>query len=130
MSQLPFALPCRPASSPSLVAYVLVAEFDIDKGSTVRHCYPDTSIMDSVYTSDYFANNMLPEGAHNRSHDWTYMLLHRNFPQLDEVTDQVDVLYPIFSASNSIPSTFGYILTPNLQLRPYLKVDSCYMGSI
>ena len=88
MSHLPFALPSRPASSPDLVAYVLVAEFDIDKGSTVRHCYPDSSIMDNRYTSDYFANNMLPEGAHNRSHDWTYMLLHRQHPQLDEVDNK------------------------------------------
>lgn len=85
MSHLPFELPTRPASSPPLVEYVLVAEFDIDKGSTVRHCYPSSSIFDETYTSDYFANNMLPEGAHNRTHDWTYMLLHRSRPQLDEV---------------------------------------------
>lgn len=28
---------------------------------------------------------MLPEGAHNREQDWTYMLLNRNEAQLDEV---------------------------------------------
>jgi hypothetical protein len=28
---------------------------------------------------------MLPEGAHNREQDWTYMLLNRNERQLDEV---------------------------------------------
>jgi hypothetical protein len=28
---------------------------------------------------------MLPEGAHNRSEDWTYMVLNRDGPQIDEV---------------------------------------------
>jgi hypothetical protein len=63
-----FDLPFRPDSSPNLVEYILLAEFDIDKGSIIQHCYPSHDIMDKeTYTADYFANNMLPEGAHNRS---------------------------------------------------------------
>jgi hypothetical protein len=32
-----------------------------------------------------FADYMLPEGAHNRVEDWTYMVLRRAGPQIDEV---------------------------------------------
>ena len=38
--------------------YVVLAEFDINTGSTVRHQYP-SKIID--YTEDWLAENMLPE---------------------------------------------------------------------
>ena len=33
---------------------------------------------------DSFAEYMLPEGAHNRVEDWTYMILNRTRPQVEE----------------------------------------------
>lgn len=64
-----------------LVEYILVAEFDIDSGSTVRHCFP--SEIDG-YERDFFAEHMLPEGVHNRESDHSYMLLNRGSRQIDE----------------------------------------------
>ena len=65
-----------------LVDHILLAEFDIDTGSTVRHQYPNPV---DGYQNDWFAELMLPEGAHNRERDWTYIFLNRDQPQLDEV---------------------------------------------
>ncbi len=64
-----------------LVDYVLVAEFDIDTGSTLRHQYP-TNI--PHYKADWFAEHMLPEGAHNRDVDYTYIFLNRKAKHVDE----------------------------------------------
>ena len=69
-----------------LVDYVVLAEFDIDTGSTVRHQFPSPI---PGYSEDYFANNMLPEGAHNRDSDHTYLLLNRNSRQLGGQSCQV-----------------------------------------
>ena len=59
-----------------------LAEFDIDTGSTVRHQFPETV---PGYKNDWFAELMLPEGAHNRDKDWTYIFLNRDQRQIDEV---------------------------------------------
>jgi hypothetical protein len=64
-----------------VVDYVLLAEFDIDTGSTLRHQYP-ANIPD--YKADWFAEHMLPEGAHNREIDYTYIFLNRNGDHIDE----------------------------------------------
>lgn len=58
-----------------VVDYILLAEFDINTGSTLRHQYPNTIL---GYADDWFAENMLPEGVHNREFDWNYMFLNRN----------------------------------------------------
>jgi hypothetical protein len=63
--------------SHKLVEYILLAEFDIDTGSTLKIQYP--SRIDG-YSDDWFAENMLPEGAHNRDADLTYLLLNRASP--------------------------------------------------
>ena len=65
-----------------LVDYIILAEFDIDTGSTVRHVYPNSI---PEYKNDWFAEYMLPEGAHNREIDWTYIFLNRENPQINEV---------------------------------------------
>lgn len=44
------------------VSHLLVAEFDIDKGSVLRHTYPRELGM----ASSALAEAMLPEGAHLR----------------------------------------------------------------
>lgn len=59
----------------NLCEYIVLAEFDIDTGSTVRHMFPSPI---PNYAADWFAENMLPEGVHNRSIDYTYMFLNRN----------------------------------------------------
>lgn len=63
-----------------LVDYILLAEFDIDTGSTVRHIFPKPI---PNYSNDYFADYMLPEGAHNRDSDHTFIFLNRDAPQSD-----------------------------------------------
>lgn len=64
-----------------LVDYIILAEFDIDTGSTVRHQYP-TNIPD--YKVDWFAEFMLPEGAHNRDLDFNFIFLNRDAPHADQ----------------------------------------------
>ncbi len=51
------------AGAPKLVDHILLAEFDVDTGSTVKYKYPGHV---PGYSDDFFANFMLPEGAHNR----------------------------------------------------------------
>lgn len=62
-----------------LVEYIVLAEFDIDTGSTVRHQYPKTI---SSCKDDWLAEHMLPEGVHNRTEDWTYMFLEIGINQI------------------------------------------------
>ncbi len=50
--------------------HILLAEFDVDTGSTVRHKYPSQV---PGYTDDFLANFMLPEGAHNREYIYIYI---------------------------------------------------------
>lgn len=64
-----------------LCDYIVVTEFDIDSGSTVRHQYPENIV---GVSEDWLAENMLPEGVHNRIEDSTYMILNRDKPRLDE----------------------------------------------
>lgn len=53
---------------------VLFAEFDIDKGSTLRESYPAAL---PHYSPEFFADVMLPEGVHNRQADFTIFFLNR-----------------------------------------------------
>ena len=61
-------------TSTNVIEYIVLSEFDIDTGSTVRHQYP---ISNPYCTEDWLAEHMLPEGVHNREEDWTYMFLNR-----------------------------------------------------
>jgi hypothetical protein len=74
-------LKSRGIGAPRLVDYVIEAEFDIDTGSTVRYQYPQ-EVPD--YKPDWFAEHMLPEGAHNRVLDYTYIFLNRNGVHIDQ----------------------------------------------
>ena len=76
-----------------LVDYILLAEFDIDTGSTVRHQYP---VEVPGYKADWFAENMLPEGAHNRTQDWTYIFLNHTKSQVDEVSSACKYIFLIY----------------------------------
>jgi len=59
-----------------MIDYVLLADFDIDKGSTLRIEYPDSPISHSI-TPGMIADFMLPEGGHNFSVISTFFTLNR-----------------------------------------------------
>ncbi|ORY79505.1 docking domain of Afi1 for Arf3 in vesicle trafficking-domain-containing protein [Protomyces lactucae-debilis] len=56
------------------VEYLLVAEFDIDRGPTIAHQYPEVLSRES----NVLAELMLPDQTHVRSEDWTIFFLQRN----------------------------------------------------
>ncbi|KAI8586833.1 stabilization of polarity axis-domain-containing protein, partial [Geranomyces variabilis] len=59
---------------------ILVAEFDIDKGSALTFQYPCSTGTDAHVLSEL----MLPDGAHNREEDWTMFLLNQTEAADDE----------------------------------------------
>lgn len=54
-----------------IIEYILLAEFDIDKGSVVRHQFPNKIGVDDGLLSEY----MMPEGAHSRESDSTVFFI-------------------------------------------------------
>jgi hypothetical protein len=56
------------------VEYILVASFDIDRGSVMEHQYPGPISGDE----HMLAELMLPDQAHVRSMDWTIFFLHKD----------------------------------------------------
>ncbi|KAJ1650735.1 hypothetical protein IWQ61_008536 [Dispira simplex] len=59
--------------------YILLAEFDIDKGASLTHQYPKP-----VPTDEHMlAELMLPDGAHMRENDWTIFFLNQEVPPDD-----------------------------------------------
>lgn len=66
--------PAASASSSRMAELVLYAEFDIDKGSTLRASFPRAI---PHYSPEFFADVMLPEGVHNRHEDFTIFFLNR-----------------------------------------------------
>lgn len=56
------------------VEYILVASFDIDRGSTMEHQYPGVISPDE----NMLAELMLPDQTHVRSQDWTIFFLHKD----------------------------------------------------
>ena len=61
-----------------IVSYILVSEFDILKGSTLRASYPNSI---PNYENNFFSNLMLPEGAHHHEEDTTVFFLNRTGPR-------------------------------------------------
>ncbi|OQN96130.1 hypothetical protein B0A48_18045 [Cryoendolithus antarcticus] len=56
------------------VEYILVASFDIDRGSVMEHQYPGPVGGDEVMLAEL----MLPDQTHLRSQDWTIFFLHKD----------------------------------------------------
>lgn len=54
------------------VDYLLVANFDIDKGPVVSHQYPEALSSDVKQLAEL----MLPDQTHVRTEDWTIFFLH------------------------------------------------------
>ncbi len=64
-----------PANSPeNHVEYILVASFDIDRGSVMEHQYPTAISGDETMLAEL----MLPDQAHVRAQDWTIFFLHKD----------------------------------------------------
>lgn len=61
------------------VEYILVASFDIDRGSIMEHQHPAPIGGDEAMLAEL----MLPDGAHARKEDWTMFFLHK-----DNTTDE------------------------------------------
>ena len=71
-----------PSSAP-IVCSVLVAEFDIDKGSLLRQVWPEPRDVDMPFpgwSRGNLAEAMLPEGLHHRrsEDDWTAFIINRD----------------------------------------------------
>ncbi|KAI8326422.1 docking domain of Afi1 for Arf3 in vesicle trafficking-domain-containing protein, partial [Choanephora cucurbitarum] len=62
------------------VQYILLAEFDIDKGASLTYQYPDETGTDEHVLSEL----MLPDGAHLRAEDWTIFCLNQMIPDPDQ----------------------------------------------
>ena len=58
---------------PRNVDYILLAEFNITTGSTVKHQYPEPIGVDTQMLAEF----MLPDGTHKRERDWTVFFLNR-----------------------------------------------------
>lgn len=56
------------------INHILVAEFDIDKGSQLAHQYPEKTEIEE----HKLAELMLPDGAHLREEDWTFFILNQH----------------------------------------------------
>ncbi|KAJ2864463.1 hypothetical protein GGH94_002915 [Coemansia aciculifera] len=61
------------------VEYILLAEFDIDRGAILKHQYPRPTGADDSYVEKQ-AELMLPDGAHARESDWTMFFLNQKAP--------------------------------------------------
>ncbi|KAI8583546.1 hypothetical protein K450DRAFT_182945 [Umbelopsis ramanniana AG] len=79
------------------VQYILLAEFDIDKGASLNHQYPSETGTNEQILSEL----MLPDGAHMRSEDWTVFFLNQtieeteksNQRKLDDDVEEKPLLY-------------------------------------
>ncbi|CAG8467565.1 10950_t:CDS:2 [Gigaspora rosea] len=65
------------------VTHILLAEFDIDKDSSLTHQYPEPTVQMS---SNLLAELMLPDGAHLRTEDWTVFFLNQTIPDPDKIS--------------------------------------------
>jgi hypothetical protein len=66
------------------VEYILVASFDIDRGSVMEHQYPGPISGDE----NMLAELMLPDQAHVRSQDWTIFFLHKDTTAEEEAREE------------------------------------------
>ncbi|CAB4409813.1 unnamed protein product [Rhizophagus irregularis] len=81
------------------VTHILLAEFDIDRGSSLAHQYPEATGTDE----GLLAELMLPDGAHLRTEDWTIFFLNQKIPDPDKIsTDNNDNETPLLYALNLV----------------------------
>ncbi|KAI8137550.1 docking domain of Afi1 for Arf3 in vesicle trafficking-domain-containing protein [Fennellomyces sp. T-0311] len=80
------------------VRYVLLAEFDIDKGASLKYQYPNETGTDEHVLSEL----MLPDGAHLRAEDWTIFCLNQTIPDLDNEQETKDEEKPLLYVLNLV----------------------------
>ncbi|KAJ2960119.1 hypothetical protein NQZ79_g4476 [Umbelopsis isabellina] len=68
------------------VQYILLAEFDIDKGASLTHQYPS----DTGTNEQMLSELMLPDGAHMRSEDWTILFLNQKIEDSEKTVAEND----------------------------------------
>lgn len=66
------------------VEYILVASFDIDRGSVMEHQYPGPISGDETMLAEL----MLPDQAHMRNQDWTVFFLHKDTSAEEEAKEE------------------------------------------
>jgi hypothetical protein len=66
------------------VEYILVASFDIDRGSIMEHQYPAAISGDETMLAEL----MLPDQAHMRNQDWTIFFLHKDTTAEEEEREE------------------------------------------
>jgi hypothetical protein len=71
------------------VSHVLLAEFDLEKGSVMRCQYP-TSPVPPNSDDSFLAENMLPDGVHNRIEDWSVFFLNREGEKFQKRKTKLD----------------------------------------
>lgn len=65
------------------VEYILVASFDIDRGSVMENQYPAAISGDETTLAEL----MLPDQVHSRAQDWTIFFLHKDTTTEEEEKD-------------------------------------------
>ena len=90
-----------------IVSYILVSEFDILKGSTLRASHP-TPVPN--YDDNFFSNLMLPEGAHHHAEDTTIFFLNRKGPTHATTSTTTT------TTATTVPTATTNILMPSLPL--------------
>lgn len=66
------------------VEYILVASFDIDRGSVMEHQYPGPISGDETMLAEL----MLPDQSHMRDQDWTVFFLHKDTSAEEEAKEE------------------------------------------
>ncbi|ORX87658.1 spindle pole body interacting protein [Anaeromyces robustus] len=89
------------------IKHILVAEFDIDKGSQLSHQYPEKTGIEE----HKLAELMLPDGAHLREEDWTFFILNQHV-----IEDVSNILIKLcsFKFYNLIDSDFPELPLPSV----------------
>lgn len=64
---------------------VVLAEFDIDKGAVVRRQFPTPLPV----SESFLAEQMLPDGAHNRDEDWSMFLVRPELETADTTSESL-----------------------------------------
>ncbi|KNZ46998.1 uncharacterized protein VP01_675g1 [Puccinia sorghi] len=101
-------------------AYVLLAEFDIDTGSGLKHQYPSPT-----GTAEHIlADLMLPDGAHDRNEDWTVFFLNQT-PRLSVINNSNEPNQPPSTPTPHQPQHHLPSLdsNPSIHHSPPLKTD-------
>ncbi|KAI9247594.1 docking domain of Afi1 for Arf3 in vesicle trafficking-domain-containing protein [Helicostylum pulchrum] len=84
------------------VQYILLAEFDIDKGASLKYQYPHETGTDEHILSEL----MLPDGAHLRAEDWTIFCLNQLTPDPDQ-----DIVKQVQSEENPLLYVLNLVRT-------------------